>query len=304
LLTRCFSEENMSREIGEAEPFRDNYVQNMERMFAAVSDLYARYWHDFFHFALFEDEAEGWEQAIRRTHRRYLEALRIDRARSALDLACGRGGFTALMAEKTSGPVLGIDISRAQLAHAGRHRRPNLRFLHHDVMRAHELGKRFDAVSFLDAECYLPDKGLAVRRIAKILEPGARLLIVAWCRREGLSSMQEELVLYPFMRYWGVPSLETPGRYRRHFEAAGLRLVEEEDLNEKVRRNWDLGYERSIKAVQDVSPADMTHLLWKGLRLGEEGLRLIKEQFPAALYIKAGFDSGFLRYILYVTEKP
>lgn len=291
----------MSRKTGE---FHENYVENMERMFAAVSDLYARYWHDFFHFALFEDDAESWEQAIRRTHRRYLEALCIDGARSALDLACGRGGFAALLAEAISGTVLGIDISRAQLAHASRHRRPNLRFSRHDVMRAHEIGERFDAVSFLDAECYLPDKGLAVWRIAEILEPGGRLLIVAWCRQGGLSGMQEELVLHPFMRYWGVPSLETASDYRRHFKAAGLRLIEEEDLNEKARRNWDLGYERSIKAVQDVSPADLGHLLWKGLRLGEDGVRLIKEQFPAALYIKAGFDSGFLRYVLFVTEKP
>ena len=294
----------MSGQAGELGQFRDNYAENMERMFAAVSDLYARYWHDFFHFAVFEDDAESWDQAIRRTHRRYLEALRIDGARSALDLACGRGGFTALMAENTAGTVLGIDISRAQLAHAGRHRRPNLRYLHHDVMRVHEFKERFDAVSFLDAECYLPDKRLAVRRIAEILEPGARLLIVAWCRQGGLSSMQEELVLHPFMRYWGVPSLETSSGYRRHFKAAGLRLVEEEDLSEKVRRNWERGYERSIEAVRDVSPADVVHLLWKGLYLGEDGVRLIKEQFPAALYIKAGFDSGFLRYILYVTEKP
>lgn len=296
-------EKGMSRQTGELEDFRDNYVQNMERMFAAVSDLYARYWHDFFHFAVFEDDAESWEQAIARTHLRYLKALGIDTAQSVLDLACGRGGFTALMAEKTSGTVLGIDISRAQLAHAERHRRPNLRFLHHDVMRAHELGEQFDAVSFLDAECYLPDKGLAVRRIAEILKPGGRLLIVAWCRQSGLSSMQEELVLYPFMRYWGVPGLETPGGYRRHFEAAGLRLVEEEDLNEKVRRNWELGYERSLDAIRDVSPADLAHLLWKGLRLGEDGVRLIKEQFPAALYIKVGFDAGFLRYVLFVMEK-
>lgn len=70
-----------------------------------------------------------------------------------------------------------------------------------DVMRVHELGQQFDAVSFLDAECYLPDKGLAVQRIVAILQPGARLLIVAWCRQGGLSSMQEELVLHPFMRY-------------------------------------------------------------------------------------------------------
>jgi SAM-dependent methyltransferase len=297
-------EKRMSGRTSEFEQFRDNYAQNMERMFAAVSDLYARYWHDFFHFAIFEDDTESWEQAIRRTHRRYLETLRIDRARSALDLACGRGGFTALMAENTSGAVLGIDISRAQLAHAGRRRRSNLRYRHHDVMRAHELGAGFDAVSFLDAECYLPDKGLAVRRIAEILNPGARLLIVAWCRQGGLSSMQEELVLHPFMRYWGVPGLETPEGYRRHFKAAGLRLVEEEDLSDKVRPNWERGYERSIEAVRDVSAADVARLGWKGLSLGKEGIRLIKEQFPAALYIKAGFDSGFLRYVLYVTEKP
>jgi hypothetical protein len=116
--------------------------------------------------------------------------------------------------------------------------------------------------------------------------------------------MQEELVLHPFMRYWGVPGLETPEGYRRHFKAAGLRLVEEEDLSDKVRPNWERGYERSIEAVRDVSAADVARLGWKGLSLGKEGIRLIKEQFPAALYIKAGFDSGFLRYVLYVTEKP
>jgi SAM-dependent methyltransferase len=302
-------EKNMSPQTGpfetdQPENFRDDYVQNMERMFAAVSDLYARYWNDFFHFAIFEDSAESWEHAIARTHRRYLEALRIDAARSALDLACGRGGFTTLMAENTSGTVLGIDISRAQVAHASRHRRPNLRFAHRDVMRVHEMQERFDAVSFLDAECYLPDKGLAVQRIAQVLEPGARLLIVAWCRQEGLSSMQEELVLHPFMRYWGVPGLETASGYRRYFQAAGLRLLDEEDLNEKVRRNWELGYERSLEAIREVSPADVAHLLWKGLHLGKDGVRLIKEQFPAALYIKAGFDTGFLRYVVFVTEKP
>lgn len=292
----------MASEPDEFARFRESYVENMETMFAAVSDLYARYWHDFFHFAIFEED-ESWDQAIEQTHRRYLRDLRIDHARSALDLACGRGGFAHEMARSTSGSVLGTDIARAQLRHADRYRRSNLRFAHHDVMRVHELGERFDAISLIDAECYLPDKGLAVRRISEVLNHGGRILLVAWCRQERLTAMQEELVLRPFMRCWGVPGLETPSGYRRNLAAAGLQLIKDEDVTERVRRNWELGYERAIEGIRELSMADAAGFLWKRWETGADGLRLIKDQFAAALYIKAGFDSGFLRYVVYVAEK-
>src|SRR5215213_6835993 len=139
--------------------FREHHAENMERMFAAVSDLYAEHWSDFFHFAVFDgDPEEDWAAAFERTHRRYAEALRIGGAGKALELACGRGGFAEFLAARTEGDVLGIDISRAQLSRATRRRRPNLRFRRHAVMRVAELGERFDAVALLDAECYLPDK--------------------------------------------------------------------------------------------------------------------------------------------------
>src|SRR3712207_1769287 len=98
-----------------AEDFRgvqDNHVENMERMFAAVSDLYAEYWSDFFHFAIFNDASEDRDSAFERTHWSYAEALRIRSAAEVLDLACGRGGFTDFLAANTQGEVLGIDISR------------------------------------------------------------------------------------------------------------------------------------------------------------------------------------------------
>ena len=61
--------------------------------------------------------------------------------------------------------------------------------------------------------------------------------------------------------------------------------------------------ERAIAGIRDFSLAKAAHLLWKGLPLGSDGIRLIKEQFPAALYIKAGFDAGFLRYTYLLGEK-
>jgi cyclopropane fatty-acyl-phospholipid synthase-like methyltransferase len=283
--------------------FREHHAENMERMFAAVGDLYAEYWNDFFHFALFEQGDDDWDEAFRRTHRRYASALRLGPKSEVLELACGRGGFADFLAAETGADVLGIDISRAQLRRARAHERPNLEFRHHDIMRVDELGRRFDAVVLMDADIYLPDKRAAVEKISRVMKPGARFLLIAWCRREGLSALQEEVVLHPFLRYWGAPGLETPSAYRAHFEAAGLDLLEQLDLNDKVRRNWDFGYDKAIEAVRDFSLAKAAKLVWQGLPLGREAIRLIKEQFPAALYIKAGFDAGFLRYTYFLTRK-
>ncbi|HOO15784.1 MAG TPA: methyltransferase domain-containing protein [Phycisphaerae bacterium] len=278
------------------------YDLDMQKMFAAVSDLYARYWGNYFHFAIFENEAQPWEQALENTHRAYMNALKVGQARRVLDIACGRGGFARLMAENTPGEVLGIDISESQLSHARRLERPNLRFRRHDAMKIDELGQTFDAVSFLDAACYLPDKLLAMRRIRHVMEPGARLLLVDWCRRERLGAVQQDLVLAPFMKYWGVPYLETRGRYEHLFSRNGYRLLHVDDLNDRVAPNWELGYRRALQALAELTARDLPKLIWNGMRLGKEGIELIKDQFPAAVYIKIGFDIGFLRYVYFLVQ--
>jgi ubiquinone/menaquinone biosynthesis C-methylase UbiE len=283
--------------------FNEHYASTMQRMFAAVSDLYAEYWNDFFHFAIFPKGNESWDDAFAFTHAKYVKALDIPNACKVLELACGRGGFSKIMAQHTKGTVLGIDISGSQLSHAKRHEGKNLSFKQHDVMKVDQLGETFDAVAYMDAACYLPDKAKAVSAISRVVKKGGRLLLIDWCKQEGLSRVQEELVLQPFMDYWAVPSLETAAGYRRHLKKAGFRILAEEDLNDRTRPNWDFGYDSALKAVKELSFRDVPRLLWKGMKLGPEGLRLIKEQFPSALYIKTGFDAGFLRYVYFVAEK-
>lgn len=167
--------------------FKKSYAKSMQKMFAAVSDLYAEYWNDLFHFALFDKNNQSWEQAFRKTHGKYIKDLKIAKARKVIDLSCGRGGFTNILAKHTKGKVLGIDISPYQLSCASRFHRPNLKFKKYDVMKINELNELFDAASYLDAECYLPDKNIALGKIAHILRPGARLLITGWCKKSGLN---------------------------------------------------------------------------------------------------------------------
>ena len=80
-------------------------------------------------------------------------------------------------------------------------------------------------------------------------------------------------------------------------------MLDVADLNEQVKRNWEFGYQRALAAITELSIKDAPRLLWKGVALGPDGIRLIKEQFPAALYIKAGFDAGFLRYVYFLAER-
>jgi SAM-dependent methyltransferase len=282
---------------------RRQYRQVMPDMFAAVSDLYSRFWSDFFHFAIFENNTETWEDALDRTHRLYMDELRVAGAKRVLEMACGRGPLTEILADNTAGQVLGIDLSPGQLRHARRRRRPNLSFRQHDIMEVDELPGVFDAALCLDAFCYLPDKSVAIEGIARVLRPGARLLIVDWCRKPGLNPLQEELVVRPFMQGWAIEEMETLESYREHLQRAGFRLLDATDLNDRVRRNWDLAYERAVQAVQELDERSLVSLVWDRVRLGRNGAQLAKDQFGATLFLKASFDAGFLRYVHLLAER-
>jgi SAM-dependent methyltransferase len=288
---------------GDSDYFGVHYEKIMEEMFAAVSDLYAEYCNDFFHFALFEDGTDDRDTAFERTHRKYMGDLNTGSAGKILVLACGRGGFSNIIAQNTRGEVLGIDISRSQLSHAKRLERENLRFKHHDIMKVDELNDTYDAAVCLDAGCYLPDKKLAVEKIAEVLNPGARFLLVDWCRQEDVNRLQHDLVLQPFMKYWAIPGLETMRAYEGYLKQSGLALISVQDLSEKVRKNWEFGYQMALRAVKGLSMEHLPSLIWKGAKLGPGGVSIIKEQFPAALYIKAAFDSGMLQYAYFLAEK-
>lgn len=279
------------------------YRQAIPDMFAAVSDLYLRYWGEFFHFAIFEDEGEPMADALERTHRRYLEELRVDGNARLLELACGRGAFSEYLARNSGAEVVGIDLSEGQLRHARRRRYPKLSFQRHDIMEAARLPGTFDAAVCLDAFCYLPDKAQAIAGVASVLEPGARLLIVDWCRRPGLNALQEELVLEPFLRGWAITQLESLDGYRRHLARAGFRVLDASDLNQRVRPNWDLAYANAVAALQELDDRSLAALVWDRVRLGRQGVELAKAQFGAALYLKAAFDTGFLRYVHVLAER-
>lgn len=290
---------------------RAHYRELIPLVFDTTADAYYAHWGEFFHLAVFEatDQSEGFEDALERTHLRYFEAIGGAEASRTLDLATGGGAFAEWMADRTPGDVLGVDLSEAQLDRArsrlcGRSR-DNLRFVHCDAMGIAELDEPpFDTAVCLDAACYFPDKARALQGVATRLRAGAKFLLVDWCCAEHPSGLQEEMILEPFYRYWGIPEMETRGRYETAFRGAGFRLLQVEDLSEHVRPNWERGYRAAQHALEESpTPMQLLQITARALRHGSEAVRILKEQFYAAVFAKVAADAGLLRYTLFLAER-
>lgn len=290
---------------------RDNYRAKMKKIFGATADLYYEHWGEHFHLAIFDQGAdtEDFDAALERTHQRYFKAIDGARVGRILELGCGGGAFAAWMAERTQGEIVGVDISDIQIAHArkwlSKGERQNLRFIEHDIMRISDLDEPpFDAAVCLDAACYLPDKQAALQGIATRLRRGARLLLVDWCRAERPTALQEEMILEPFYRYWGIPEMETIVGYEQAFKAAGLRILEFEDLSKHVAANWERGYEASFRALAEPTTLDRLHkMATSTFKYGSHAVQLAKNQFYAALFAKVAAEGGLLRYTCFLGER-
>jgi SAM-dependent methyltransferase len=107
---------------------------------------------------------------------RYLFATRFTRGREVLDLACGSGYGSALIARYGARSVTGVDISPAAIDEArSRYDVPNVRFVEGDALAARVDGPFDVAVSFETIE-HVDDPGRALDELARVLAPGGVLV--------------------------------------------------------------------------------------------------------------------------------
>ncbi len=107
------------------------------------------------------------------------DGLGSERAASALELGCGPGTWTEILAERAE-RVTAVDISTEMLAQA-RHAlasRPNVRFVHSDVARFHSQGERFERLISVRVLEYVPEWRSVVEGFGDLLAPGGRAVVI------------------------------------------------------------------------------------------------------------------------------
>ncbi|MGE5696308.1 MAG: methyltransferase domain-containing protein [Candidatus Sericytochromatia bacterium] len=160
--------------------------------------------------SLFYDNAQALARRLFTAWQHPQDWLNIPQGGVALDVGCGPGNVTAMLADAVGpdGLALGVDISEPMLARAVRsNSRPQLGFMRADAQRLPLRDDTVDAIVSIAVLQLVPDPSAAVAEMARVLRPGARLAIM-------------------------VPTVGRPGPFWRLIPNPGARFFTDDELGD------------------------------------------------------------------------
>ena len=148
---------------------------------------------DFDRIALLSDE--GWNHNAH-YHARLLRHV-PERCGRALELGCGTGSFSRLLAGRAES-VLAVDLSPQMIGLARERSKlhPNIDFVAGDVMTHPLPDDHFDCVATLTTLHHLPFEA-ALRKVRKAMRPGGVFVCLDLYRRSNVSDLLFDGVAYP-----------------------------------------------------------------------------------------------------------
>ena len=148
---------------------------------------------DFDRIALLSDDS--WNHNAH--YHRYLMGHIPERCRRILEIGCGTGSFSRLLAGRAE-RVLAIDLSpqMIRLAKARSKLYPNIGFVEGDAMTYQLPDGRFDCIATLTTLHHLPIESV-LRKIRKALKPGGIFVCLDLYQRSNLSDLLFDCVAYP-----------------------------------------------------------------------------------------------------------
>lgn len=202
---------------------------------------------------------QGWRTAGEQAEIAAL--LRIGPESSVLDIACGAGGPSLALVERTGCRLTGLDAETAGIAHAqaqasarGLDSRATFAVLDCGGRLPFEDGA-FDAVLCIDAICHLPDRFATVSEWARLLRRGGRLLF----SDPGVITGEVAKAALDLRGSAGYFVLVPPGLNEKAIEAARLTLERGEDrtaATAEIAARWHAARLRRTAALQHEEGAE------------------------------------------------
>jgi SAM-dependent methyltransferase len=126
------------------------------------------------------DQHAEWRQFGHQHIQRYRFALDRIEGRRVLDLACGVGYGSYILAQARDREVTGIDLDPQAIAYGQAHyQRAGLRLLVGDALKWRNEGAPFDTIVSFETIEHLPEPAVFVAHIASLLKPGGLFLVSA-----------------------------------------------------------------------------------------------------------------------------
>ena len=148
-----------------------------------------------------QGRGRGMEKSHWEFSRQLIEFMKIDVHDNAVDLGCGVGWATRVLAQKASrGLVLGLDLSDRMIAQARTEYRnpPNALFIVADAAHIPCVDSLFNALLSIESIYYYPDLERAFSEVCRILRPGGKAFFL-------INYYKENVYSHDWAKYIDIP---------------------------------------------------------------------------------------------------
>lgn len=208
-----------------------------------------------------------------------------------LDVGCGIGGSSRILAKDYGFLVTGVTISPQQVQRAQQLTPDGLsaKFAVEDAMALSFADGSFDVVWSVEAGPHMPDKGIFAKELLRVLKPGGMLVVADWNQRDDRQqplNVWERPVMRQLLDQWSHPSFASIEGFAERLAATGL-------------------VEGAVMTADWTAPTLPSWLdtIWQGiihpqgwLQFGLSGFLKSVREVPTILLMRLAFGTGLCKF--------
>ncbi len=210
---------------------------------------------------------------------------------TVLDVGCGIGGSSRILAQDYGFAVTGVTISPQQVKRAQELTPEGLsaKFQVDDAMNLSFPDESFDVVWSIEAGPHMPDKAIFAKELLRVLKPGGVLVVADWNQRDDRQiplNVWEKPVMRQLLDQWSHPAFSSIEGFSELLAETGL--VEGEvitaDWTKQTLPSWIDSIWQGIIRPQG----------WLGF--GLSGFIKSVREVPTLLLMRLAFGAGLCRF--------
>ena len=211
---------------------------------------------------------------------------------TVLDVGCGIGGSSRILAREYGFAVTGITISPGQVQRATELTPPGVtaKFQRDDAMNLSFADGSFDVVWCIEAGPHMPDKLGFARELMRVLKPGGVLVVADWNQRDARKKplvLWERWVMKQLLDQWAHPEFASIERFAELLAETGLSqpgTVTTADWTNETLPSWLDSIWQGV-----VRPAGL-------IKFGIPGFVKSLREVPTLLLMRLAFGQGLCRF--------
>lgn len=215
----------------------------------------------------------------------------LPKGTTLLDVGCGIGGSSRILAKEYGFDVTGVTISPQQVKRAQELTPSGVsaKFMVDDAMKLSFPDASFDVVWSVEAGPHMPDKAVFARELMRVLKPGGFLVVADWNQRDDRQkplNFWEKPVMRQLLDQWSHPEFSSIEGFSELLSETGL--VEGEVIN----ADWS----------KETLPSWLDSI-WQGIvkpkgliLFGVSGFIKSLREVPTLLLMRLAFGTGLCRF--------